>query len=111
MSFQTGAAAFGCGAATIGVIFDKPASGKRTGTAGWYNTAAFEKCAAENGLYAKTINGDAFSKEVKEETIALIFNCSDHTKEFKEYAQKQDLLTEKAFDGKVEAFDAAVIVL
>ena len=46
-----------------------------------------------------------------EETIALIFNCSDHTKEFKEYAQKQDLLTEKAFDGKVEAFDAAVIVL
>ena len=65
-------AAFGCGAATIGVIFDKPASGKRTGTAGWYNTAAFEKCAAENGLYAKTINGDAFSKEVKEETIALI---------------------------------------
>ena len=42
------------------------------GTAGWYNTAAFEKCAAENGLYAKTINGDAFSKEVKEETIALI---------------------------------------
>jgi len=46
-----------------------------------------------------------------EETIALIFNCSNHTKEFKEYAQKQDLLTEKAFDGKVEAFDAAVIVL
>ena len=41
----------------------------------------------------------------------LIFNCSNHTKEFKEYAQKQDLLTEKAFDGKVEAFDAAVIVL
>ena len=46
-----------------------------------------------------------------EETIALIFNCSNHTKEFKEYAQKQDLLTEKVFDGKVEAFDAAVIVL
>ncbi len=65
-------AAFGCGAATIGVIFDKPASGKRTGTAGWYNTAAFEKCAAEEGLYAKTINGDAFSEAVKEETIALI---------------------------------------
>ena len=46
-----------------------------------------------------------------EETIALIFNCSDHTKEFKEYAQKQELLTEKVFDGKVEALDAAVIVL
>ena len=46
-----------------------------------------------------------------EETIALIFNCSNHTKEFKEYAKKQELLTEKVFDGKVEAFDAAVIVL
>ena len=46
-----------------------------------------------------------------EETIALIFNCSNHTKEFKEYAQKQELLTEKVFDGKVEALDAAVIVL
>ena len=46
-----------------------------------------------------------------EETIALIFNCSNHTKEFKEYAQKQDLLTEKVFDGKVEALEAAVIVL
>ena len=46
-----------------------------------------------------------------EETIALIFNCSNHTKEFKEYAQKQDLLTEKVFEGKVEALDAAVIVL
>ena len=46
-----------------------------------------------------------------EETIALIFNCSNHTKEFKEYAQKQELLTDKVFDGKVEAFDAAVIVL
>ena len=46
-----------------------------------------------------------------EETIALIFNCSNQTKEFKEYAQKQNLLTEKVFDGKVEALDAAVIVL
>ena len=46
-----------------------------------------------------------------EETIALIFNCSNHTKEFKEYAQKQELLTEKVFEGKVEALDAAVIVL
>ena len=46
-----------------------------------------------------------------EETIALIFNCSNQTKEFKEYAQKQNLLTEKVFDGKVGALDAAVIVL
>ena len=64
--------AFGGRAATIGVIFDKPASGKRTASAGWYNTAALEAFAAEEGLYAKTINGDAFSRAVKEETVALI---------------------------------------
>ncbi len=66
------AAAYSCGAATIGVIFDKPGDGKRTGTAGWYNTAAFEEFAHEDGYYAKTINGDAYSKEVKEQAIALI---------------------------------------
>lgn len=64
--------AFACGAATIGVIFDKPASGNRTASAGWYNTAAFEQRAAAEGLYAKTINGDAFSAEIKAETIDLI---------------------------------------
>lgn len=65
-------AAYGCGAATIGVIFDKQGSGSKTASAGWYNTAAFEKYAHEDGLYAKTINGDAFSREIKDETIALI---------------------------------------
>ena len=64
--------AFGAGAATLGVIFDKPASGSRTASAGWYNTAAFERLAAADGLYAKTVNGDAFTKEVKDEVIALI---------------------------------------
>ena len=64
--------AFSGKAATIGIIFDKPASGKRTASAGWYNTAALEEFAHEEGLYAKTINGDAFSRAVKEETIALI---------------------------------------
>lgn len=64
--------AFSGKAATIGIIFDKPASGKRTASAGWYNTAALEEFAHEEGLYAKTINGDAFSHAVKEETIALI---------------------------------------
>lgn len=64
--------AFSCGAATLGVIFDKPAKGTRTATAGWYNTAAFEKLAAADGLYAKTINGDAFSKEVKDQVIEII---------------------------------------
>lgn len=65
-------AAFSCGAATLGVIFDKPASGSRTASAGWYNTAAFEELAQEEGLYAKTINGDAFSKEIKEQVIQTI---------------------------------------
>ena len=65
-------AAFSCGAATIGVIFDKQGSDSRTGSAGWYNTAAFEKYAHAEGLYAKTINGDAFSQEIKDEVIDLI---------------------------------------
>lgn len=65
-------AAYASGAATIGIIFDKPAHGKRTATAGWYNTAAFEEFAHADNLYAKTINGDAFSQNIKEETIALI---------------------------------------
>ena len=66
------AAAFGCGAATIGLFFERPASGNKTASAGWYNTAAFEKFAAEEGLYAKSINGDAFSNEIKQQTIDLI---------------------------------------
>ncbi|MGN1111025.1 MAG: enoyl-ACP reductase FabV [Oscillospiraceae bacterium] len=65
-------AAFGCGAATIGVMFDKEGDGKKTGTAGWYNTKAFEKFAKEEGLYAKSINGDAYSDECKKEVIDLI---------------------------------------
>ncbi|WP_313031759.1 enoyl-ACP reductase FabV [Soonwooa sp.] len=65
-------AAFGSGAATIGVFFEKPASEGKMGTAGWYNSAAFEKEAAAAGLYAKSINGDAFSDEIKKETIELI---------------------------------------
>ena len=65
-------AAFGCKAATLGIMFERPANGKRTATAGWYNTAAFEKFAAEDGLYAKSINGDAFSVAVKEQAIQMI---------------------------------------
>ena len=68
------AAAYSSGAATIGIIFDKPAKGKRTATAGWYNTAAFEEFAAADGLYAKTLNGDAYSEEMKKQTIELIKN-------------------------------------
>ena len=66
------AAAFGSDAATIGVFFEKPASEGKMGTAGWYNSAAFEKEAHAAGLYAKSINGDAFSDDIKRQTIDLI---------------------------------------
>jgi len=65
-------AAFGSDAATVGVFFEKPASEGKMGTAGWYNSAAFEQEAHEAGLYAKSINGDAFSDEVKKQTIEMI---------------------------------------
>ena len=66
------AAAFGGGASTIGVFFEKAGTEKRTGTAGYYNAAAFDKLAHEEGLYAKSLNGDAFSNEAKQKTIDLI---------------------------------------
>lgn len=59
-------------AKTIGAFFEKPAAGKRTGSAGWYNTVAFEKMAHKAGYYAKSVNGDAFSNEVKEQVADLI---------------------------------------
>jgi len=58
-------AAFGCGAKTIGVFYERPASGNRTASAGWYNSTAFQDSADEAGLYSKNINGDAFSDAVK----------------------------------------------
>lgn len=65
-------AAFGSGASTLGVFLEKPASGTNTATAGWYNTAAFEQAATEAGYYAKSINGDAFSDQVKIKTIEMV---------------------------------------
>ncbi len=66
------AAAFGGGAATIGVFFEKEGTDKKPGTAGFYNAVAFEKLAHEAGLYAKSLNGDAFSNEAKQKAIELI---------------------------------------
>jgi enoyl-[acyl-carrier protein] reductase/trans-2-enoyl-CoA reductase (NAD+) len=66
------AAAFGSNAATIGVFFEKPAEADRCGTAGWYNSAAFEKEAAAAGLYARSFNGDAFCDAMKAEVCAAI---------------------------------------
>ncbi len=64
--------AFASGAATIGVYFEKPPAEGKTASPGWYNTAAFEEQAQAAGLYAKSINGDAFSNDIKQKTIGLI---------------------------------------
>lgn len=64
--------AFACGADTLGVCFEKAGSATKPGTAGWYNTAAFEQFATAAGRYAKDINGDAFSDEIKQRTIDAI---------------------------------------
>ena len=67
-------AAFGYGAATLGVFFEKPSTPEKTGTAGWYNSAAFDKAAKQAGLFAKSINADAFSDETRAKAIEIIKN-------------------------------------
>ncbi len=64
--------AFGSNASTIGVFFEKPPQEGKPASPGWYNSAAFQQEAKKAGLYAKSINGDAFSDEVKTKTIDLI---------------------------------------
>ena len=66
------ASAFGSDASTIGVFFEKPPQEGKTASPGWYNSAAFEQEATKAGLYAKSINGDAFSDEVKRQTLDMI---------------------------------------
>jgi enoyl-[acyl-carrier protein] reductase/trans-2-enoyl-CoA reductase (NAD+) len=66
------ASAFGSGASTIGVFFEKEPQPGKTASPGWYNSAAFQQQAEAAGLYAKSINGDAFSNEIKTKTIELI---------------------------------------
>ncbi|MCQ8103801.1 trans-2-enoyl-CoA reductase family protein [Methylomonas sp. SURF-2] len=64
--------AFGAGAKTLGVFFEREGTADKPGTPGWYNSAAFHKFAEAEGLYAKSINGDAFSDDIKQKTIAAI---------------------------------------
>ena len=64
--------AFGGGASTIGVFFEREGTEGKTATAGWYNSAAFENAAAKEGLYARSFNGDAFSAEMKTQVIDAI---------------------------------------
>lgn len=66
------AVTYGYGADTIGVAFERESNGRRTATAGWYNTKAFEEFATADGYYAKSFNGDGFSKEMKEQVIETI---------------------------------------
>ena len=68
------AVAYGYGASTMGVAFEKEANPdkNRTASAGWYNTVAFEKQAEADGLYAKSFNGDGFSDEMKDQVIEAI---------------------------------------
>ncbi|MFW5874072.1 MAG: enoyl-ACP reductase FabV [Verrucomicrobiota bacterium] len=66
------ASAFGHDAATLGVFFERPSINGKPASAGWYNSVAFEKAAHEAGLYAKSINGDAFSDEIKRQAIETI---------------------------------------
>lgn len=66
------AVTYGYGAGTMGVAFEKESNGRRTATAGWYNTKAFEEFATEDGYYAKSFNGDGFSREMKEQVIETI---------------------------------------
>src|ERR1035437_7367687 len=65
-------AAFGSGAATLGIFFDRPSEEGRPATPGWYNTIAFTSAARAAGLYAKNIMGDAFSDDVKRQALDLI---------------------------------------
>jgi enoyl-[acyl-carrier protein] reductase/trans-2-enoyl-CoA reductase (NAD+) len=65
-------AAFGSGAATLGIFFERPSEEGRPATPGWYNTIAFTRAAHAAGLYAKNLNGDAFSDEIKKQALELI---------------------------------------
>lgn len=65
-------AAYGYGAKTLGLFFEKPATERKTGSAGYYNAVAFDQQAEADGLYAKSINGDAFSMEAKNQVIDIV---------------------------------------
>jgi enoyl-[acyl-carrier protein] reductase / trans-2-enoyl-CoA reductase (NAD+) len=67
-------AAFGFGASTLGVFFEKPGTEQKPGTAGWYNSAAFDTFAKQAGVYSKSINGDAFAHATRDQAIELIKN-------------------------------------
>jgi enoyl-[acyl-carrier protein] reductase/trans-2-enoyl-CoA reductase (NAD+) len=65
-------AAFGSGAATLGMFYDRPSEDGRPATPGWYNTIAFERAAKAAGFYARSLNGDAFSDSIKQQAIEIL---------------------------------------
>ncbi|GMO43896.1 MAG: trans-2-enoyl-CoA reductase family protein [Termitinemataceae bacterium] len=74
------AAAYGYGAATVGISFEKAGTDTKSGTPGWYNNLTFDKDAALAGLKSKTLNGDAFSNELKTEAIAAVKDLAQQAK-------------------------------
>src|ERR1700739_160246 len=66
------AAAWGYGAKTLGVFFERPPDEDKTASAGYYNTVALDERARRDGLWAAHINGDAFSDECKREAIEIV---------------------------------------
>ena len=74
-------AAFGSDASTIGIFFERPSEEGRPATPGWYNSIAFTKAAQAAGLYAKNINGDAFSEEIKQQAMSLGKGCNHFWRE------------------------------
>lgn len=68
------AAACGCKAATLGIFFERPGTADKPASPGWYNSIAFEQDAHNEGLFAKSINGDAFSHDIKKQALEIIKN-------------------------------------
>lgn len=101
---------FMLGAETIGVIFDKAPTHRSCGTAGWYNTAAFEQICAEHGKQAWTVNGDGFSDEVKQQTMDLIrekFGKVDCVVYSMAAPRRQDPKTGELYRSKILPLDAS----
>ena len=65
-------AAFGSGAGSLGIFFERPSEDGRTATPGWYNSIAFTRAARAAGLYAENLNGDAFSTDIKQQALTII---------------------------------------
>ena len=103
-------AAFGFGSATVGVSYEKEPSDNSTGTPGWYNNRAFDATATAQALPARTINGDAFSKEIKAQALAtiakemgpidlVVYSLASPRLQLQLFGRPQDLRLQRLEDG------------